>query len=103
MKFAHEFKAALVKEGFPIYWVESAVPYSQLKKILKKVSKELQQIGLDPATLALFVPNPESQHERRGSVEGAAYQYIFEGMWFLPMLISFLCMEEVAKLDRKGC
>lgn len=81
MKFAHEFKATLLKEGFPVHWVESAIPYSQLKKVLKKVSRELQEIGLDPATLAHFVPNPgqDSQQSRRGSQEGAAYQYIFEG------------------------
>ena len=83
MKFAHEFKAALVEEGFPTHWVESAIPYSQLKKVLKKVSTELQEIGLDPATLAQFNPEPGQELEqggRRGSGEGSvAYKYDFEG------------------------
>lgn len=95
MKFAHEFKAALVQEGFPPHWVESAIPYSQLKKILKKVSRELQEIGLDPATLAHFDPNPSHQfpHGRSGSIEGAAYQYVLEGKLsiFLTITGIFRC------------
>lgn len=81
MKFAHEFKAALIREGFPPDWVELAIPYSQLKKILKKVSTELQDIGLDPATLAQFSPDPgEGQDLKRSDQEGAiAYKYDFEG------------------------
>ena len=52
MKFAHEFKEALIQEGFPPHWVESAIPYGQLKKCIKKVERELRSIGLDSATLA---------------------------------------------------
>lgn len=36
---------------FPPHWVERAIPYSQLKKCLKKVQRELQDLGLDPETL----------------------------------------------------
>lgn len=64
MKFAHEFQKALLKEGFPPHWVESAVPYSQLKKVIKKVKKELESIGLNPADLA---------------GDGVAFQYKFNG------------------------
>ena len=53
MKFSHEFKEALLREGFPAYWVESAIPYGQLKKVIKKVKKELEDtledLGLEPA------------------------------------------------------
>jgi len=38
MKFAHALKEALVQDGYPEPWVAAAVPYSQLKKCLKKVS-----------------------------------------------------------------
>ncbi|KAI1496032.1 RING-14 protein [Biscogniauxia marginata] len=52
MKFAQEFKRSLQREGFPQKWVESAIPYGQLKKCLKKVINELCEIGLDKDTLA---------------------------------------------------
>lgn len=51
MKFAQEFRKALQREAFPQRWVECAIPYGQLKKCLKKVTKELQEIGLDKETL----------------------------------------------------
>ena len=79
MKFAHEFKEALSREGmscssthstrhlyhhlymradhshlplgYPTRWLDSAIPYSQLKKCLKKVQRELRELGLDPETL----------------------------------------------------
>ncbi|ETS85472.1 hypothetical protein PFICI_03497 [Pestalotiopsis fici W106-1] len=52
MKFAQEFKKSLQQEGFPQKWVESAIPYGQLKKCLKKVTRELDELGLDKDTLA---------------------------------------------------
>lgn len=80
MKFGHEFKEALIREGFPTEWVDSAIPYAQLKKVLKKVSSELQEIGLDPATLARFTSDPGRGDGRRGSEEGVVgYKYDFEG------------------------
>lgn len=36
---------------FPAHWVAQAIPYSQLKKCLKKVQRELQELGLDQETL----------------------------------------------------
>lgn len=51
MKFAHEFKETLEREGFPEHWLAAAIPYSQLKKCLKKVQRELESLGLDKDTL----------------------------------------------------
>lgn len=51
MKFAHELKEALSREDYPPHWVQSAIPYGQLKKVLKRVARELNDIGLDPETL----------------------------------------------------
>ncbi|UNI17324.1 RING-type E3 ubiquitin transferase [Purpureocillium takamizusanense] len=61
MKFAHDFKQTLASQGFPAHWVNQAIPYSQLKKCLKKVQRELQDLGLDPDTLrTLLDPNTVS-------------------------------------------
>lgn len=51
MKFAHQFKETLEREAFPDHWRAAAIPYSQLKKCLKKVQRELQELGLDSSTL----------------------------------------------------
>ncbi|KAL6852840.1 hypothetical protein ACO1O0_007388 [Amphichorda felina] len=51
MKFARDFKETLASQDFPPHWVEQAIPYRQLKKCLKKVQGELQELGLDPDTL----------------------------------------------------
>ncbi len=51
MKFAHEFEEALKKDDYPAHWVQSAISYRQLKKCIKKVQRELSDLGLDPETL----------------------------------------------------
>lgn len=51
MKFAHEFKETLEREDFPDHWRAAAIPYPQLKKCLKKVQHELEDLGLDRETL----------------------------------------------------
>ncbi|EHK43651.1 hypothetical protein TRIATDRAFT_35572 [Trichoderma atroviride IMI 206040] len=51
MKFGHDFKQSLASQGFPPHWVAQAIPYGQLKKCLKKVQRELQELGLDAETL----------------------------------------------------
>lgn len=82
MKFNHEFKEALLREGFPLHWVESAVPYGQLKKVIKKVKNELEtmlkEIGLEPDELVSAQIQPDEADTRRsdGSV---AFQYNFDG------------------------
>ncbi|KAK0610430.1 SPX domain-containing protein [Bombardia bombarda] len=51
MKFGHAFKEALEGESYPSHWVERAIPYRQLKKVLGKVCEELTKNGYDPDTL----------------------------------------------------
>jgi hypothetical protein len=84
MKFVHNFKEALRREGFPSYWVESAIPYSQLKKCIKKVEGELRSIGLDSETLGHLVPfgpDPEVQQVCRDSGDmPAGFTYKFAGI-----------------------
>ncbi|KAL7932373.1 SPX domain-containing protein [Trichoderma chlorosporum] len=61
MKFAHDYKQSLASQGFPPHWVAHAIPYGQLKKCLKKVQRELQELGLDAETLrALLDANADS-------------------------------------------
>lgn len=83
MKFAHELKEALRREGFPPHWVESAVPYGVLKKSIKKVEAELKSLGLDAETLRHLIPSSSSseiQKTCQGSGDAAvAFQYQFGG------------------------
>lgn len=65
MKFAHEYKYYLEHNGFPAEWVDSALSYSQLKKCIKKVKRELASIGLDPATLQVLL---DSDEKRRAAI-----------------------------------
>lgn len=41
--------------GFPPQWVDNAIPYKLLKKCLKKVQKELSDLGLEPDTLSMLL------------------------------------------------
>ncbi|CAF3470491.1 unnamed protein product [Fusarium graminearum] len=59
MKFGHDFKESLRAQDFPAHWVNHAIPYSQLKKCLKKVARELHELGLDPETLRELL-NPDA-------------------------------------------
>ncbi len=91
MKFAHELKEALQREGFPAHWVESAIPYGQLKKCIKKVEGELRSLGLDAETLRHLIPScpaPGVQRTRRGSGDApVAFQYHFGGMACVRFLL----------------
>jgi hypothetical protein len=37
--------------GYPKHWVDTAVPYHQLKKCVKRVQQELRDLGLDKDTM----------------------------------------------------
>lgn len=60
MKFGHQFEQALNDDAYPDRWVDSAIPYGQLKKILGKVRQELVTRGYDPNTLRSLLENHEA-------------------------------------------
>jgi len=79
MKFAHEFQAALQREGFPEHWVKSAFPYKQLKKSIKRVRNELDEHNVDLANLP-----------------GGSFEYDFEGRY------SAICPTDVTVTNTMG-
>ncbi|KAK4216400.1 SPX domain-containing protein [Rhypophila decipiens] len=62
MKFGHAFKDALQGEHYPQHWVEKAIPYRQLKKILGKVREELIRNGYDPDTLQRLLEAHDAEY-----------------------------------------
>ncbi|KAJ2976806.1 hypothetical protein NUW58_g7994 [Xylaria curta] len=103
MKFAQEFRKALEREAFPQKWLECAIPYGQLKKCLKKVTKELQEIGLDRETLARLAA--DQQQPSSGSTPadlGFSYHLDVDGAngkaaesaYFRPRLTVFVHLED---------
>ncbi|PVH71849.1 RING-14 protein [Cadophora sp. DSE1049] len=98
MKFGREFRVALEKEGYPATWVETAIPYRQLKKLLKKIREELESLGLDSATLAQLHQSSPDEEDRNGI--GVAFQYDFEGEEkFVPKLTFFINVEDGTPVD----
>lgn len=86
MKFGRQFKTVLLEQGFPQQWVDDAVPYSQLKKVINKLCNELNGYGLDIASLAQAQPMPSDDIRssgdaaRRGSSDGTVtFQYNLAG------------------------
>ena len=61
MKFGHEYEQALANEQFPQAWLGSAIDYKNLKKVIKKVKRELQAVGLDANTLRNLTQSLEEQ------------------------------------------
>ncbi|KIN00964.1 hypothetical protein OIDMADRAFT_162966 [Oidiodendron maius Zn] len=81
MKFGRRFRIELLEQGFPQHWVDSAVPYAQLKKVINKVCLELQEYGLDIAALAQMPPVQDEAPQcsggsiRRGSWDGSKEEF----------------------------
>jgi E3 ubiquitin-protein ligase BAH len=71
MKFAHEYQEQLVKEGFPPHWVSSSISYGQLKKCIKRVTRELASIGLDASTLHQLLQSVETSR-LQGQTSGSS-------------------------------
>lgn len=96
MKFGQEFKVVLLKEGYPPRWVDSAIPYGQLKKCLKKVRQELNELGLEPETLRqLLAAHTTSDGD---SVPMASYE--LGGSTVLrPRLTVFIHLEDGTAVD----
>lgn len=87
MKFAREFSNVLKEEGFPPHWIESAVPYGQLKKCIKRVQRELVGLGLDATTLGQLIQVDsdlvQEQAQRRDGEPPIAFRYEFLGVYML--------------------
>lgn len=127
MKFAQEFRKALQREGiphayisdpllllllnlapllircifvgFPQKWVDSAVPYGQLKKCLKKVTNELHELGLDKDTLTQLAASQKDPST-------VAFYYHLDGAaanskLFRPRLTFFVHIQDGVAVDAK--
>ncbi|ORX97288.1 RING-14 protein-like protein [Clohesyomyces aquaticus] len=80
MKFGHVLKERLKNEGFPPEWVDSAISYSQLKKCIHRLTDELAQVGLDPATLGKLLRHVEDYNAATaGDNEERPFEYILSG------------------------
>lgn len=81
MKFGHVFKECLRNEGFPPEWVDSAISYSQLKKCINKLTSELAQVGLDPATLGKLLKHVEDYNAStdQNDDQDRPFEYILSG------------------------
>ncbi|KAF2685863.1 hypothetical protein K458DRAFT_18577 [Lentithecium fluviatile CBS 122367] len=78
MKFGQVFKQALRNEGFPSEWIDSAISYQQLKKCINRLTDELAQLGLDPATLDKLLKHVEDYNASaaKGDDEDRPFEYI---------------------------
>ncbi|KAI0453986.1 RING-14 protein [Xylaria acuta] len=110
MKFAQEFRKALQREAFPQKWVDCAIPYGQLKKCLKKVTKELRQIGLDKETLARLAADQHRPSSDNAPADlGFSYHLDVDGVKgkaaesarFRPRLTVFVHLEDGVAVDAK--
>ncbi|KAK4140083.1 SPX domain-containing protein [Dichotomopilus funicola] len=62
MKFGHAFQEALATDRYPQHWVEKAIPYRQLKKILSKVREELIKKGYAPDTIHQLLADHNAEY-----------------------------------------
>lgn len=54
MKFAHSFSEQLQSNEYPSEWLDAAIRYRQLKKCIKKVQRELAELGLTADMLKML-------------------------------------------------
>ncbi|KAI1117815.1 RING-14 protein [Nemania sp. NC0429] len=109
MKFAQEFRKALQQEAFPQRWVDCAIPYGQLKKCLKKVTRELQELGLDRETLARLAADQQHSPLKDAVADLGGFSYHLdvdssngeaaESTRFRPRLTVFVHLENGAVVD----
>ncbi|PVI07014.1 RING-14 protein [Periconia macrospinosa] len=77
MKWNKTYQIVLQNEGFPPEWIESAISYSQLKKCIKRLTKELRQMGLDPPTLDKLLKHVEDYNASTTShLNDRPFEYI---------------------------
>lgn len=80
MKFGQLFKETLRNEGFPPAWIASAISYSQLKKCINRLSTELGDLGLDPATLGKLLKHVEDYNATadQSDLSARPFEYILD-------------------------
>lgn len=71
---SHQMYILTTLAGYPPHWLDSAIPYGELKKCLKKVQKELLDMGLDPETMRQLLQAQMTSSEG-GSVPLAKYDF----------------------------
>ncbi|KAF2760730.1 RING-14 protein [Pseudovirgaria hyperparasitica] len=59
MKFGRVYQDHLENDGYPQHWIDTSISYRQLKKVIKRVEKELAEIGLDIETLKRLLQSAE--------------------------------------------
>ncbi|KAF2129813.1 hypothetical protein P153DRAFT_224707 [Dothidotthia symphoricarpi CBS 119687] len=81
MKFGHLFKQSLKNEGFPPTWVDSAISYQQLKKCIKRLANELQEVGLDSTNLPKLLKHVEDYNAAadQDDDQERPFEYILNG------------------------
>lgn len=90
--------------------MDCAIPYGQLKKCLKKVTKELQEIGLDKETLAHLAADQHQPSSDNAPADlGFSYHLDVDGVnskaaepaRFRPRLTIFVHLEDGVAVDAK--
>lgn len=71
MKFARDFDVSLKEGDYPEDWLQTAISYRQLKKCIKLVQRELQDVGLEPEVLEQLWQHAGKHDETSTTVNGA--------------------------------
>lgn len=95
----HNYKLNPLLSDFPQKWRDCAIPYGQLKKCLKKVIQELQEIGLDKETLSQLAAGQQPSSDHASTDLG--FKYYLDGnvtdsssIIFRPRLTVFLHLKD---------
>ncbi|KAK4194444.1 SPX domain-containing protein [Triangularia verruculosa] len=95
MKFGHAFKEALEAESYPRHWVDKAIPYRQLKKILGKVREELIKNGYDRDTIQRLVAERNAEYR----FEPDTSLYLRPKLVVRPATTRRLSLDRTAEVD----
>ncbi|KAL7276271.1 hypothetical protein RUND412_000737 [Rhizina undulata] len=98
MKFGHFFTQAL-RDDFPTEWQTAAIRYRQLKKCIKKVQRELADLGLSVEILRILVDQSIERSESTKHVP--IFSYMFDGTLqsFQPKLVLTVGLKQGIPLD----
>ncbi|KAH9829797.1 putative RING finger protein [Teratosphaeria destructans] len=77
MKFGHEYEQVLATEDFPTQWLGSAIDYKYMKKCIKKIHRELEDLGLDAETIIHLSGQIASEQRERGNGRPKAEHHEF--------------------------